>query len=942
MFVKRIKQTFLSAVVLTSTVVGASALFVPSAQATTVDSGTGSAYGLELLLAGSQLIPPTPTATLGAAGQPASSTLISLPLLPLVEANVANAGTSSTNFGSASEVIASTAGVAGDLTLDGVNLLNALGVQAIDSQCASNKTGSVGSATFLYIGNTNPTSEAANSTIAVPPGLDAFVASIEANVQTGGTVPGSTNINVIGLQVTLLPGIAGPTGLAQVNLGESSCAATGPDIDFTELPPTISATGISPTFGPSAGGTTVTITGTNFDPSDTTTGVGFGGVAATQVTVVNSTTITAVDPAHAAGPVSVTVGDLAGVATAAQPFTYVAPPTIDTTDGISPTSGPITGGTKVTITGTNFSPADTTTGVGFGGVAATQVTVVNSTTITAIDPAHAAGPVSVTVGDSAGVATAAQQFTYVSDVVNVSSIAPAYGPVAGGTKVTITGTGFSAGSTVTFGGAAAAIVGTPTTTSIVVTSPAAPGGTPGTVDVIVTTPAPNGGTSPAVQQDEFTYVGVPTIATNGVQPNSGPTGGGTPVTITGSNFAPGDPTSVVFDTSQATAVVVVNSTTITAVTPAHALGVVSVTVGDDGGVATLADAFTYVAGPSIVGISPTSGPPGGGETVTIGGTNLCGATAVDFGSTSATITNISTDCTTVTVTEPPGTGTVAVSVTTPVGVAVSPIDFTYIAPGYWEAAGDGGVFSFGGAQFYGSVPQYVSHLNSPIVTMADTPDHGGYWLFAADGGVFAFGDAKFFGSVPGVLGPEGRTLNGPIVAAEASPDGLGYRMFAADGGVFDFGDAKFTGSLPGEDITPPSPITAAASAPIGQGYWLSSANGAIYTFGSAANVGSAAGAFLGRVVALGATPTGQGLYLFLAGGAVGHLGDALANLGGGGAASPIVFGEDTSTGKGYWEFSANGTVSSFGDAPNLGGTASIPLNAPITSGIAFGAISPGS
>ncbi len=211
--------------------------------------------------------------------------------------------------------------------------------------------------------------------------------------------------------------------------------------------------------------------------------------------------------------------------------------------------------------------------------------------------------------------------------------------------------------------------------------------------------------------------------------------------------------------------------------------------------------------------------------------------------------------------------------------------------------------------------------------MADTPDHGGYWLFAADGGVFAFGDAKFFGSVPGVLGPQHRTLNGPIVAAQASPDGLGYRMFAADGGVFDFGDALFTGSLPGSHVIPPSPITAAASAPIGQGYWLVSSNGGVYSYGSAdANVGTAAGAFFGKVVALGATPTGKGLYLFLQSGAVGVLGDATGNLGGGGATSPIVFGEDTSTGKGYWEFSANGTVANFGDAPNLGSSAGIPLD----------------
>src|SRR5580698_4113193 len=109
-----------------------------------------------------------------------------------------------------------------------------------------------------------------------------------------------------------------------------------------------------------------------------------------------------------------------------------------------------------------------------------------------------------------------------------------------------------------------------------------------------------------------------------------------------------------------------------------------------------------------------------------------------------------------------------------------------------------------------------SHLIHPIVAMATTPDHAGYWLFAADGGVFTFGDAQFWGSVPGVLQP-GQKLNGPIVAAEATPDGNGYREFAADGGVFDFGDAVYEGSLPGENIFPSQPITGAVAYPFGQG-----------------------------------------------------------------------------------------------------------------------------
>ena len=59
-------------------------------------------------------------------------------------------------------------------------------------------------------------------------------------------------------------------------------------------------------------------------------------------------------------------------------------------------------------------------------------------------------------------------------------------------------------------------------------------------------------------------------------------------------------------------------------------------------------------------------------------------------------------------------------------------------------ASDGGVFTFGDANFYGSTGNI--HLNKPIVGMAATPSGHGYWLVASDGGVFSFGDAAFHGS----------------------------------------------------------------------------------------------------------------------------------------------------------------------------------------------------
>ena len=109
-----------------------------------------------------------------------------------------------------------------------------------------------------------------------------------------------------------------------------------------------------------------------------------------------------------------------------------------------------------------------------------------------------------------------------------------------------------------------------------------------------------------------------------------------------------------------------------------------------------------------------------------------------------------------------------------------------VRPGYWLVASDGGVFSFGGAKFFGSTGGMA--LTKPIVAAAATPTGRGYWLVASDGGVFAFGDAGFFGSTGGMA------LTKPIVAAAATRTGRGYWLVASDGGVFAFGDAGFFGS----------------------------------------------------------------------------------------------------------------------------------------------------
>jgi L,D-peptidoglycan transpeptidase YkuD (ErfK/YbiS/YcfS/YnhG family) len=185
--------------------------------------------------------------------------------------------------------------------------------------------------------------------------------------------------------------------------------------------------------------------------------------------------------------------------------------------------------------------------------------------------------------------------------------------------------------------------------------------------------------------------------------------------------------------------------------------------------------------------------------------------------------------------------------------------------GYWIAASDGGIFTFGDATFYGSMGG--QHLNAPIVAMATTPDGHGYWLVASDGGVFSFGDATFYGSTGG------QHLNAPIVSIAATTDGHGYWLVASDGGVFSFGDATFYGSTGGQRLN--APIVAMAASPDGKGYWIAASDGGVFTFGDATFDGSMGGQHLNApIVAVGTTPDGHGYRLVAADGGIFSFGDA--------------------------------------------------------------------
>jgi IPT/TIG domain-containing protein len=276
--------------------------------------------------------------------------------------------------------------------------------------------------------------------------------------------------------------------------------------------------GVGPGSGPAVGGTLVTISGSGFTQSAS---VAFGGVSAASVIVVSPTQLQAITPAHASGTVSIAIAENPHNQSAMLPgsFTYITKSTTSTSSsssststgtsgststssstpiavsGASPTAGPTSGGTVVTITGTGFQAGAS---VAFGAASSTAVTVTSSTEIDAISPPASSGTVAITVTNPDGQSTSLPSgFTY-SSGLTLSSISPSTGPVTGGTTVTLLGSGFQSGASVSFGGIAATSVKLVSSTEIQAVSPVSPAGT---VTIVVTNSDSQGGTL----ESAFTY-----------------------------------------------------------------------------------------------------------------------------------------------------------------------------------------------------------------------------------------------------------------------------------------------------------------------------------------------------------------------------------------------------------------------------------------------------
>jgi hypothetical protein len=307
----------------------------------------------------------------------------------------------------------------------------------------------------------------------------------------------------------------------------------------------------------------------------------------------------------------------------------------------------------------------------------------------------------------------------------------------------------------------------------------------------------------------------------GISASSGPAGGGTVVTVSGSNLS--GVTEVDFGNGNPGALASVTSTSVTVVSPPSPMRgwdstqmfvkAGSDVLGFDGSMP-----FTYV------------GPRGYWTVASDGGIFSFGQMGF-YGSMGGK------------------------SLTQPVvGMAPTPS-----SQGYWMVASDGGIFTFGDAGFHGSAGNI--RLTQPVVGMAATPDGGGYWLVASDGGIFSYGDAGFHGSAGNIR------LIKPIVGMATTPDGGGYWLVASDGGIFSFGDAAFYGSAGNIHLT--KPVVGMATTPDGGGYWLVASDGGIFAYGDAGFHGSAGAIALTQpVVGMATTPDGGGYWLVASDGGI--------------------------------------------------------------------------
>jgi hypothetical protein len=420
-----------------------------------------------------------------------------------------------------------------------------------------------------------------------------------------------------------------PTGLVPIDVvnpdGQKVTLPIHWDFDcfnYTADEPSIN--GVNPQSSPTKGGCWVQVSGYNFNPGAT---VDFDGVPAVEVVRDSSGILRAVTPPHPAGAVPVKVTNPNGRSCIFDPhisgfeFSYAnePPPLTPAISSVEPNSGSMDGGTAVIIQGANFYYG---VRVFFGSQEALSVTRQSETSLLVTNPAAVAlGPVDVKVRNADFQQTVFPAgFTNLAPTPQITSLTPGSGPCSGGSLVTVSGSGFMPESRVTIGGNAASEVVFLDHHMLSLTTPP---GFHGLAAVTVVNPGPVSGT--LINGFAYTGTNTPTPQVQEVQPGSGPTNGGTPVTIIGKGFLSGLQAGIggrVLSNLE-----VVSTTCLTGLTPARSPGAYSVAVTNrDGHGSEKRRGFVYLdpnaPAPQVTAITPSIGPVTGRTDVVVAGMNF--------------------------------------------------------------------------------------------------------------------------------------------------------------------------------------------------------------------------------------------------------------------------------------------------------------------------------
>ncbi len=398
-------------------------------------------------------------------------------------------------------------------------------------------------------------------------------------------------------------------------------------ISFTVIGSGPFVTDFSPTVG--TAGTKVYIDGVNFT-GVAANGVSFNGVPSTDA-FGSDTYLTVTVPAGVTtGPITVT--STTGSFTTSSNF--FVPPTLT---GFSPVAG--RAGTNVNIRGINLSG---TSAVSFNGLPAAGFSVLNNSNISAVVPGGASSG-QIFIVAPAGSAPSPTNFILQPTVYGFT---PNVGVV--GSPITITGANFDAGGLVVrFNGVASTSVSGVSFGQLTATVPA--GATTGPISVT---------TTDGSHTNSATFY-LPPAITSFTPTNSAP---GARVTVSGTNFL--GASAVNFSGAAASSFNVTNNTTLGVTVP---VGVLTGPIYVTAPAGTATSAGLYYAAPVITNFVPNHGLPN--TSVTIGGLNFLGATAVRFNGLAASFTVNNNGQITATV--PGGAQTGPITVVAPAGTNIS-------------------------------------------------------------------------------------------------------------------------------------------------------------------------------------------------------------------------------------------------------------------------------